>query len=72
MCEKRLDQGLAQRRASCSLGTAGRAQAGPHLDSVTDPLFKTRSCDSKAQATASTVQEESVIFLKVFIISLGK
>ena len=42
------------------------------FDSVTDPLLKIWSCDSKVQATPSTVQEESVLFLKIFIISLGK
>ena len=45
---------------------------GKPFDSVTDPLFKTWSYDSKMQATPSTVQEESVLFLKIFIISLSK
>ena len=34
------------------------------FDSGTDPLFKTWSCDSKVQATPSTVQEESALFLR--------
>ena len=57
MCDKTLEQGLAQKWASCRSGTILRAQSGSHLPLVTDPQFKARYYDSKAQAIASTAQE---------------